>query len=216
MSSGGHKGTLRRIQCQSSRGCPGDAWRGVERTPGPLPTDAPIYYPIPMSVFKTYDIRGIWGTEVDDSLAYRIGRGLARSMKAGSFLLGYDARLHSPELYQALASGLVQEGAKVSGTGLASTPQLHYTQIEGGFPAAVMVTASHNPPLYHGFKVFDAQGGSLSYDKGLGKVEALIAGIPRAVRHRTADHGPGRGPGSLRGVCRKSVRREEAGGEDRH
>ncbi len=131
-----------------------------------------------MSVFKTYDIRGIWGTEVDDSLAYRIGRGLARYMKAGSFLLGYDARLHSPELYQALASGLVQEGAKVSGTGLASTPQLHYTQIEGGFPAAVMVTASHNPPLYHGFKVFDAQGGSLSYDKGLGKVEALIAGIP--------------------------------------
>ncbi len=131
-----------------------------------------------MSVFKTYDIRGVWGTEVDPSLAYRIGRGLARFLKADSFLLGYDARLHSPELYTALASGLAEEGRKVAGTGLASTPQLHYTQINGGFPAAVMVTASHNPPQYHGFKVFDAKGGSLSYDKGLRKVEALLAGIP--------------------------------------
>ncbi len=145
---------------------------------GALPTHALIYYPIPMSVFKTYDIRGVWGSEVDTNLAYRIGRGLARHMKAGSFLLGYDARLHSPELYQAVAGGLAEEGATVAGTGLASTPQLHYTQIDGAFPAAVMVTASHNPPQYHGFKVFDAKGGSLSYDKGLSKVEALIAGIP--------------------------------------
>ncbi|MGA2615449.1 MAG: phosphomannomutase/phosphoglucomutase [Spirochaetia bacterium] len=131
-----------------------------------------------MSVFKTYDIRGVWGSEVDPSLADRIGRALARYMKADSFLLGYDARLHSPELYNAMANGLVEEGKKVAGTGLASTPQLHYTQIDGGFPAAVMVTASHNPPQYHGFKVFDARGGSLSYDKGLRKVEALVAGIP--------------------------------------
>ena len=83
-----------------------------------LPSDALIYYPIPMSVFKTYDIRGVWGSEIDDSLAYRLGRGLARSMKVNSFLLGYDARLHSPELYQALASGLVEEGSTVSGPGL--------------------------------------------------------------------------------------------------
>ncbi len=143
-----------------------------------LPSDALIYYPIPMSVFKTYDIRGVWGSEIDDSLAYRLGRGLARSMKVNSFLLGYDARLHSPELYQALASGLVEEGSTVTGAGLATTPQLHFTQIDGGFPAGVMVTASHNPPQYHGFKVFDARGGSLSYDKGLRKVEALLGGIP--------------------------------------
>ncbi|HVP18303.1 MAG TPA: phosphomannomutase/phosphoglucomutase, partial [Spirochaetia bacterium] len=130
-----------------------------------------------MSIFKTYDIRGIWGSEIDDTLAWRIGRALARHMKAGSFLLGHDARVHSPELYQALASGLAEEGAKIAGTGLASTPQLHYTQMNGGFPAAVMVTASHNPPQYHGFKVFDAMGGSLSYDKGLKEVEALLEGI---------------------------------------
>jgi len=131
-----------------------------------------------MSVFKTYDIRGLWGSEVDENLAYRIGRGLARYLRAGSFLLGHDARLHSPELYQAIAAGLMDEGAQVTGIGLASTPQLHYSQIDGKFPAAVMVTASHNPKEYHGFKVFDATGGSLSYDKGLRKVEALLSGIP--------------------------------------
>ena len=140
-----------------------------------------------MSVFKTYDIRGLWGSEVDENLAYRIGRGLARYLKAGSFLLGHDARLHSPQLYEAIAGGLMDEGAQVAGTGLASTPQLHYTQIDGKFPAAVMVTASHNPKEYHGFKVFDATGGSLSYDKGLRKVEALVAGIaaPVSLSRRT-------------------------------
>ena len=130
-----------------------------------------------MSVFKTYDIRGIWGEGVDLTLAYQVGRALVRHMKASSFLIGYDARLHSAELYQALAAGLLAEGAAVTGAGLVSTPLLHFTQMEQKFPAAVMVTASHNPREYHGFKAFDATGGSLSYDKGLSNVEAIVAGL---------------------------------------
>ncbi len=66
----------------------------------------------------------------------------------------------------------------MTGIGLASTPLLHYTQMDRGHDAAVMVTASHNPPQYHGFKVFDSSGGSMSYDKGLKEVEAVVAGIP--------------------------------------
>jgi phosphomannomutase len=98
-------------------------------------------------------------------------------MNTRNFLIGHDARLHSPELYRAVAAGLLEEGAKVTGIGLASTPLLHYSQMDGKFEAAVMVTASHNPKEYHGFKVFDATGGSLSYDKGLKEVEALVEGI---------------------------------------
>jgi len=206
-SSGRHKGTLRRRGCQSvnrmhrmhlkadqSNGWPNrptgpPGKLGVARFSS-LPTRPPIHYPVSMSVFKTYDIRGLWDIEIDASLAYRIGRGLARYMKAREFLLGYDARLHSPELYRAVAGGLAEEGVKVAGTGLASTPQLHYTQINGKFPAGVMVTASHNPPQYHGFKVFDAKGGSLSYDKGLRKVEALSAGIAAPSSIRTVDPRP--------------------------
>jgi phosphomannomutase len=130
-----------------------------------------------MSVFKTYDVRGVWGQGIDDSFAYRLGRALARFMKARGFLIGYDARTHSAELYRALAAGLLDEGAAVTGAGLVSTPLLHYTQMDNKFPAAVMVTASHNPKEYHGFKVFDAGGGSISFDKGLKDVEAIMPGI---------------------------------------
>lgn len=130
-----------------------------------------------MSVFKTYDIRGVWGEEVDETLAYRVGRALARHVKARTWLVGHDARLHSAELYRAVSAGLMKEGAKPTGTGLASTPQLHYTQIQKGFPAGIMVTASHNPPQYHGFKAFDSTGGSLSYEKGLKDVEAIVAAL---------------------------------------
>ncbi|HET6451552.1 MAG TPA: hypothetical protein VFI08_09580, partial [Spirochaetia bacterium] len=140
-----------------------------------------------MSVFKTYDVRGVWGQGVDLALAYRIGRALPRHMNARTFLIGYDARVHSAELYQALAAGLLDEGVDVTGAGLVSTPLLHYTQMNLRQQAAVMVTASHNPPEYHGFKFFDSTGGSLSYDKGLSAVEKLVAGItaPAAIPSRT-------------------------------
>jgi phosphomannomutase len=130
-----------------------------------------------MSVFKTYDIRGVWGQGIDDSLAYRLGRGLVRHLRAPRFLLGHDARVHSPELYRSVAAGIIDEGAQVTGIRLASTPLLHYTQMDAKIEAAVMVTASHNPKEYHGFKVFDARGGSLSYDKGLKRVESIVSGI---------------------------------------
>ena len=130
-----------------------------------------------MGIFKTYDIRGIYGTEIDERLVYRIGRALARHLPARTWLIGHDAREHSPALYRAIAAGLIDEGRAVTGTGLASTPQLHFTQVHRGFEAGVMVTASHNPREYHGCKVFDAVGGSVSYEKGLDKVEAIVAGI---------------------------------------
>jgi phosphomannomutase len=140
-----------------------------------------------MSVFKTYDVRGVWGEGIDLPFAYRLGRALPRHMKAAAFLIGYDARVHSAELYRALAAGLMDEGASVTGTGLVSTPLLHYTQMDSKAPAAVMVTASHNPPQYHGFKVFDASGGSISYDKGLSSVEKIVDSIPApaSVPNRT-------------------------------
>ncbi len=143
-----------------------------------------------MNVFKTYDIRGVWGSEIDEALGYRIGRALARLVKARTWLIGHDARQHSPDLYRAVAAGLMAEGARPTGAGLVSTPLLHYTQITKGFEAGIMATASHNPPQYHGFKVFDASGGSLSYDKGLKDVEAMVAEL--AVQPGPAPRAAGR------------------------
>jgi phosphomannomutase/phosphoglucomutase len=89
-------------------------------------------------------------------------------------MVGYDARLYSKILYDALIEGLTAAGKKVLGIGLVSTPQLHFCQIKHKVPAAIMVTASHNPPPYHGFKFFDDQGGSISYDKGLKDVKTIL------------------------------------------
>ena len=130
-----------------------------------------------MGIFKAYDIRGVYGLELDTRLAYKLGRALPRFLKKNTFLIGHDAREHSNELYRALIRGLVDEGKKVTGIGLASTPQLHFYQIREGFEGAVMVTASHNPPEYHGFKIYDGRGGSISYTKGLDKLERLLPAL---------------------------------------
>lgn len=146
-----------------------------------------------MGVFKTYDIRGVYGQGIDTALAFKVGRAFARFLGADSYMIGYDARAHSEELYQALGHGLVAEGKKVVGIGMVSTPQLHFFQIKEGCGGAVMVTASHNPPEYHGFKLYDGQGGAVSYAKGLDKIEAIVASL--------AD-GPARPGGSFEEVDR--------------
>jgi phosphomannomutase len=132
-----------------------------------------------MGVFKTYDIRGIYGREIDEELAYKIGRAFARFLAKDSYMIGHDARLHSAQLYRAAARGLSDEGCRVKGIGLASTPQLHFFQMREDYEGGLMVTASHNPPEYHGFKLFDGRGGSVSYAKGLDRIEALVAGLGR-------------------------------------
>ena len=132
-----------------------------------------------MGIFKTYDIRGIYGREIDEETAYKIGRAFARYLAKDSFMIAHDARLHSAELYRAAARGLADEGCRVKGIGLASTPQLHFFQMREDYEGGIMVTASHNPPEYHGFKLYDGRGGSVSYAKGLDRVEALVAGLGR-------------------------------------
>ena len=130
-----------------------------------------------MSVFKTYDVRGVWGQGIDADLAERVARAFARHQGGRRYMVGYDARLHSREMYDRVIRGLVAEGKEVTGIGLVSTPLLHYAQMKGERDAGIMVTASHNPPQYQGMKLLDGKGGSVSYAKGLDKVEALVAGL---------------------------------------
>jgi phosphomannomutase len=126
-------------------------------------------------VFKTYDIRGIYGKGIDTALAYKVGRAFARLSKKANFMIGYDARTYSEELYQAASHGLAAEGGRVRGIGMVSTPQLHFYQMREGYGGGIMVTASHNPPEYHGFKLYDDRGGSVSYEKGLREIESLVS-----------------------------------------
>ncbi|MEJ2663258.1 MAG: phosphomannomutase/phosphoglucomutase [Spirochaetia bacterium] len=126
-----------------------------------------------MSVFHAYDIRGIFGTDLDLDLTKNIAGAIARFSDAKTYMIGYDARLHSQEMYQTIAQGLTEWGKDVTGIGLCSTPLLHFSQIKKHIDCGIMVTASHNPPPYHGLKLFDALGGSVSYEKGLKTIEQM-------------------------------------------
>lgn len=127
-----------------------------------------------MSAFHAYDIRAIYGEGVDEVMAFRAGRAFGNHMRASRVLGGHDARTHSASLCRAFSAGLRSTGVEVAGVGLVSTPCLHYLQLTRGYDAGFMTTASHNPPRYHGFKLFDGVGGSISYAKGLSAIEAAV------------------------------------------
>ena len=129
-----------------------------------------------MNPFKAYDIRGTYGAEIDDTLAFRVGRAFARFTAGVDLLGGSDARIHSAELLRAFGAGAASAGSTLHDAGCTSTPALHYLQMQRGYGAGVMATASHNPPQYHGFKLYDGSGGSVGYAKGLREIEAAVAG----------------------------------------
>ncbi|OGY93129.1 MAG: hypothetical protein A3H70_05680 [Candidatus Komeilibacteria bacterium RIFCSPLOWO2_02_FULL_48_11] len=103
-------------------------------------------------IFKAYDIRGVFPTEVNAETAYQIGRAFAVYTQAAKVVVGRDVRLSGPELFQALARGITEQGADVLDVGLVSTDMFYYACGSMGLPG-ITVTASHNPKEYNGFKL---------------------------------------------------------------
>ena len=141
----------------------------------------------PASIFKAYDIRGIYGEEMDADTGHLIGRGFARVLarlrgKETSELrvgLGRDMRLSAPEMSAAVRAGLVEEGVTVLDAGQIATEMSYFLvgsrQLDGG----AMVTASHNPKPYTGVKLMREGALALSGDAGIQDVRAEIeAGLP--------------------------------------
>jgi phosphomannomutase len=127
-----------------------------------------------MKAFKAYDIRGVYGTDLTDELAYLVGRCLPTTLKAKRILIGRDARRSSPALREALLRGLLEAGAHVEDMGLATTPMVYFFTAEKGYDASIMITASHNPGAYNGLKVSKTGALPVSYSLGLNQVEAMI------------------------------------------
>jgi phosphomannomutase len=143
----------------------------------------------PAAIFKAYDIRGIYGSEIDESTAHAIGRAFARvlarlrgkepgELRVG---LGRDMRLTAPAMAAELRDGLIFEGATVLDAGMVATEMLYQLvgsrQLDGG----AMVTASHNPKAYTGVKLVREGALPLSGDAGIGDVQAEIeAGLGAA------------------------------------
>jgi phosphomannomutase len=106
------------------------------------------------SIFKTYDIRGIYGKNLDADTARRVARAFGKIIKKGIVIIGYDARIGSPILFSALKNELKKNGKyKVWSIGMVTTPMFYFAVNKYKAAGGIMVTASHNPKEWNGFKV---------------------------------------------------------------
>ena len=106
-----------------------------------------------MSIFKSCDIRGVYGQELDEETAYRLGRAVGTRLCGREVVVGGDLRPSTSALMAALIDGLLHSGAQVIALGILPTPAFYDAKRRLRAPGAVMVTASHNPARYNGFKV---------------------------------------------------------------
>lgn len=126
------------------------------------------------SIFKAYDIRGIYGETLTDDLAFKIGRAIFAFLGCKKVVIGRDMRPHSKPLFDALARGLVMHGAEVIDLGLCSTPMSYYANKLLGADASIMITASHNPGPWNGFKICRANATPLSGATGIMDLERIV------------------------------------------
>jgi phosphomannomutase len=127
------------------------------------------------SIFKAYDIRGIYGDTITDETAFKIGRAFATFLKCEKVVVGRDMRPHSMPLFQALARGLCKQGADVVDIGLCSTPMSYFANGRLKADASVMITASHNPAEWNGMKLCRGGAVPISGDSGIQDVERIVA-----------------------------------------
>ena len=126
------------------------------------------------SIFKAYDIRGTYPDQLDGEIAYQIGASLTTYLKPGAVAIGRDMRLSSDELFEHLAKGINDNGVDVVDLGRISTDGLYFAVGKYGYDAGVMITASHNPKNYNGFKVCRKNAEPLSGKEGLDQVLQAI------------------------------------------
>lgn len=133
-----------------------------------------MYPAIQTRCFKAYDIRGEVPNDLNDDIAYRIGRALVAELNGKSYVVGQDMRLESPGLAHALIKGLTEAGADVLDIGLCGTEEVYFAtshlQADGG----IMITASHNPKGYNGMKLVREQSRPISGDTGLDAIRVRV------------------------------------------
>ncbi|MDB5992028.1 MAG: pmm [Herbaspirillum sp.] len=155
--------------------------------------------PLQSSIFKAYDIRGIVGSTLDADIARQIGLAFGAAVRAKgetTAVIGRDGRLSGPQLSAALAAGLQQAGVDVIDLGMVATPLVYFGTHVLGAQSGVMVTGSHNPPDYNGFKMVLA-GEAIYGETILDLHRAIVGGAAlqaaagmKAGNYRTHDIGP--------------------------
>ena len=138
--------------------------------------------PVDPQIFKAYDVRGLYGEQIDEDVAYAVGRAFARVLSdlGGkpvadlSIGVGHDMRLTAPALTERYRQGIVDEGASVLDAGMVGTEMLYYLVGSRGLDGGLMCTASHNPKEYTGAKLVREGAIALSGDQGIQDIRRLL------------------------------------------
>src|SRR6266566_281201 len=125
------------------------------------------------AIFKAYDVRGIYGQDLNDEIAYRIGRAAALYLQVPEIAVGRDMRLSSPQLAAAIIQGITDQGVNAIDLGMTTTDELYFAVGKFNYAAGVMITASHNPGKYNGMKFCRAQAFPISLESGLADIRDL-------------------------------------------
>src|SRR3954466_14801447 len=143
--------------------------------------------PVPTDIFKAYDVRGLYGVQIDGDVAEQVGRAFVRvladlggrrpeDLRIG---LGRDMRLSAPELAARYRDGITSEGADVMDAGMVGTEMLYFLVGSRDPDGGLMCTASHNPKAYTGAKLVERGSIALSGDRGIGDIRRLVEqGLP--------------------------------------
>jgi phosphomannomutase len=145
-----------------------------------------VTVPVSPSIFKAYDIRGLYPSEVDDAAARRIGRAFVSYLNASRIAVSRDMRLSSPGMAAAFIDGALEQGADVVDYGLAATDMLYFAVVRDGLDGGAQITASHNPKEYNGIKMVRREAFPLSGDAGIGEIRDMVThdAIPAPTRPR--------------------------------
>jgi phosphomannomutase len=137
-----------------------------------------------IACFKAYDLRGRIPDELNEDVAYRVGRAFAQFLTPRRVIVGRDIRLSSAGLADALCRGLTDSGVDVHDIGICGTEGVYFATFDGAFDGGIMITASHNPTDYNGMKFVREQSKPISGDNGLQEIRAMAerALFPPAAR----------------------------------
>lgn len=127
-----------------------------------------------LSCFKAYDIRGKVPEDLNEDIAYKLGKAFVEELSAKSVVVGYDIRLESIPLAKALKKGIVEAGADVIDIGLCGTEEVYFNTFHQNTDGGIMVTASHNPKGYNGMKLVSKGSKPISINSGLKSIEQKI------------------------------------------
>src|ERR1043165_5355048 len=137
-------------------------------------------------IFKAYDVRGVYPSEINEDAARAIGTAFIAYLKAKRVAVGRDMRLSSPALAAAFIDGVTSQGADVVDYGMIPTDMLYFAVAADGLEGGVQITASHNPKQYNGMKMVRQEAFPLSGEAGISDTRDMIAAgrLPAAASRR--------------------------------